>query len=510
MNDSSLGLCLALIAASIPGTALAQSASPASPATTPHPPPTAVSAPPSSGLPAQPIDARTAVRRALTANPSLAAAYLGVAQAGQDVLAEEGRYPYVFQADVGHTRGASPRLLPNDDVTTSTSRSYTVGTALRRTFPFGTTAEVRLEGERFENDVGLTGFGDGYGATARATVTHPLLRGAGTKVGEAGLRAAQQSRSGANHTRRRAVSELTRDVLFAYWELWYSDESVRIEQAAIELARAQEIQAEEQQSHGALAPADVFVFQTRVASLEETMAATLVQREQRSLELNRLMGVTPTSAPELFASETPIPGDSPSVRDVEVALRTGSVELAELEAQVKLARIRAETAGEASRARLDLEGFVQTYGESQKPLVAARRAGELEWLTVHVGAVFELPLDSSRRTAEKQSALIGVRIAEQNLKAARDGLAADAVLIVRQARAAEERVSLAARTVAVAEKAHEAARARFELGGGIALQVQQAEEELRRARLSLARMRVELVQAQVAMLHLTGAFAPNG
>jgi outer membrane protein TolC len=216
------------------------------------------------------------------------------------------------------------------------------------------------------------------------------------------------------------------------------------------------------------------------------------------------MGLPADQAPELSASDTPTPSALPTARDVETALRTGSVELAELEAQVKLARTRAEVAGDSSRPRLDLEGFAETHGESARVPTAVRRAGELAWWTVHVGASFDLPLDGTRRNAEQESALLGVRIAEQSLKAARDRLAVDAVNAVTQARAAEQRVALAARTVEVAEKSHEAAKARFELGGGIAIQVQQAEEELRRARLSLARTRIDLVQTQILVRHLAG------
>lgn len=481
------------------GSALAQSA----PSPAPAP---AAAAPEISG---QPIDAESAVRRALQQSPVMKSAALDVEQAKQGVIAEEGRYPYVFQADVGHTRSASPRIGPGDSVSTSYSRSYTAGAALRRTFPFGTTAEVRVEGERFESeigstDIGSTRIGSGYGATARATVNHPLLRGSGRDVGELELRTARQARTLSEQARARAVSETARDVLLAYWELWYADEAVRIERSALELARQQEREAREQQAQGALAPADVYTFSTRVAQLEETMVSALIQRQQRSLELTRLMGGSPDGAPQLVASDTPTPGPMPSAKQIEAALRESSVELAELRAQVELARTRAEVAGEASRPRLDVEGWVQTYGESERVLRAAERAGQMRWVSVHVGAVFELPLDDSRRQAEKRSALLAVQIAEQNLRAARDRLAAEAIMTVAEARAAEERLALSEKTVAVSEQAFEAARARFELGGAIAIQVQQAEEEVRRARLRLARARVDLVQSQIIAAHLAG------
>ncbi|HVR20149.1 MAG TPA: TolC family protein [Polyangiaceae bacterium] len=507
MSNVRRSALVALALACSPALALAQ-AVPTAPST-----PSASPAPPTKPGPnAVPIDTRTAVRQALEHSPSLLATRLGVDQARQDVLAQEGNYPYVFQADAGHTRA----YAPSDASRTTGSRSYTVGTALRRTFPFGTSAEVRLEGERAETDVagsGLAGVdsagGSGYATTARLSVTQPLLRNFGTRVGESGLRTARLTEVASQKAKRRAVSGLARDVLVAYWELWLADESVRINQTALELAKAQEQQAEGQRASGALAPADVYGFSTRVANVEDELVVALVTREQRSLDLNRLMGVEPNAIRDFFASEEPAPGTSPTERDVETALRSDSVELAEAEAQLKVARERAEVAGESSRPSLDVEAYVQTHGEDPEPFASARRAAEFDWLTVHVGAVYQLPLDASQRNAEKQSALIAVRIAEQNLKALRNSIATDAMQAVRVARAAEERLVLSARAVQIAEKSHEAARARFELGGGIALDVRTAEENLQRARLTLARTRVALVQTQIDMQHLTGRLVPD-
>jgi outer membrane protein len=492
-----------------PAAAARAAAAPAAAAPAAAPPGASASiptgAPAAEGPMGRPIDARTAVQRALGSSPSYAATTLGVAQAQQDVLAEEGRYPFIFDAGAGHTSTGSPG---------GTQRTYDATLGLSRSFATGTSAELRVLGQRFENDRDLsstgstlTSIGDGYAATARATVRQPLLRGAGTSVGELGLRTARQSRTLNEQAQKRAQSELVRDVLLAYWELWYADESVRIERSALDLARAQEAQAIAQQQAGALAPADVYAFSTRVAGLEESMVTALAAREDRSRELSRLMGVSADQAPELSASDAPEPGPLPTASEVAAALRSGSLELAELESQIKLARTRAEVAGDANRPRLDLEGYLETTGQDEAPGGAVESAGSFDWWTVHVGATFELPLDGTRRRAERESALLAVRIAEQNFRAARDRLATDAVNTVAQARTAEQRVGLSARTVQIAEKAHEAARGRFELGGGIAIQVQQAEEDLRRARLSHARTRVELVQSEIVVRHLAGTLA---
>jgi outer membrane protein TolC len=503
-----------------PSLAFAQSA-PAAPAAPPAASAPGSAAPAAAATPTTPsagaahegrgqaIDARTAVARAVAHNPLFQSNRLSLLQANSDLRAEEGRYPYVFAAEAGYT-------LSDGTATDASRRTYDASAAVRRTFPFGTNAEVSLTTSRNDGSGtttdprtgALTQYESlGYSAHARLTVTHPLLRGAGRDVGELGLRIARENRSLSQKTKVRALSELTRDVLLAYYQLWLADESVRIDESALELAQRQEREAQEKQQFGGLAPADVYSFSTRVASLQDQLVAARRDRRRQSFELARLMGVSATSTPELYAADPPQPGVSPSAAAVEAALRADSLELAEAEAQVRLARTRAGVAGDSGRPRLDLQGYLQSGGASDDPGVALAGVPRLDQYIVHVGATFELPLENTQKNAERESAILAVRIAEQSLKATRDRIASDAAGAVEQARAAEERTALSQRTVQIAEKSYEAARARYELGGGIAIEVQQAEEDLRQARLSAARTRAELVAAQIAMQHLAGTLA---
>lgn len=463
------------------------------------------------------LELRNAIARALSRNPGLVAAELDLSQARQNVRAEEGRYPYVFAADAGYTRVANARLGANDTINSYATRSYTIGSAIRRTFPFGTIAEFRMQGERLETDQsslalnGSTGSvtglaaGASYAVTGRASLTQPLLRGAGRRVGELELRAARDSRVASEKSRARVKSELVRDTIVAYWELWYAGASVDIERAALELAKRQEDEARQQVAAGQLARADVLTFSTRVAQLSESLVSADVQKRQRALELGRLMGVNDPSSERLTArTDPPAPGPSASRAEIEAALRSGSVELAELEAQVRVARTRAGVAGESTRPLLDLDGYIESTGLSERIPHATERAGQLKWTAAHVGLTFELPLDDRRLRAERASAWLAVRIAEQNLKAARDRITSEATLAVANQQAAAQGVILAQRTREVAEQTFDAQRARFELGEAIPIQVQLAQDDVRRAQLSVARARVDRAQADADVLHLSG------
>ncbi|HEU5074880.1 MAG TPA: TolC family protein, partial [Polyangiaceae bacterium] len=184
--------------------------------------------------------------------------------------------------------------------------------------------------------------------------------------------------------------------------------------------------------------------------------------------------------------------------------RTDSVELAELEQQVELARTQAEVAGESWRPRLDVEAWAQSAGVSTEvPNAWARAAGGQYW-SAHAGVVFDLPLDDAGRHAEQTQAALRVQAAKERLEAARRQLGADASAAIANERAARERLVSAQRTTTIAEETYRAERERYDLGQTIVIVVQEAEAALRRARLREAGARLDAAQARLVLLHLTG------
>lgn len=459
---------------------------------------------------ARPLDSQAAVQLAIENNPSLRAARLEAERLQQTVLAEEGRYPFVFVAEAGYTDSEMPRLMPGNVVFAPLSRSFSLRTALKRTFPTGTITELSVRGDRFENvlppSIAQTmSQGPGFSSSMRLSLSHPFLRGSGTRIGQAELRAARTSYTAAQRAEERSHSELIRDVLLAYWELWYAEESLAIDRFALELAQAQEAEAELRVKQGDSAPADLYAFATRVAELEESLAQSQATVEQRSIELTRLLGAVNSSG-ELLSAQTP-PPERPSVAspfDLERALRDDSIELAELEAQVATAQVRAEVSGDASRPRLDAEGYVETAGVGSDIGSSLSRTGQFQWLTAHVGLSFEMPLTDTRRRAERAASLLAVSTAKENLRVARDRIAADAALRLSNERMAVRRLELARRTRELAQKTFEAEQERYRLGLSIAIQLRQAEEELRKTRLREARARVDVALEQTRLLHLMG------
>lgn len=451
-----------------------------------------------------------ALRLALGNSPELRVAELGVKSARQQVLGEQGRYPYYLNADAGYTHSTSTQLRPDDSVASSSSESVNAGLGLRRQFAAGTLAEVRAEGEYFHLNGRSAGFGvtpfaaSGYGSTFRASVTQPLLRGYGTEVGEAELRAARVSETASKKALLRTKSSLIGDVLSAYFELWYASRSVDIETSSLALAREQRDEARTRLELGAISRVDLLAFETRAAELEEALIAAELTRQQRSVTLSQMMGQKPL-ATDLFASSDPnLAGRDFEQASVEAAMRADSIELAELEEQVRLARTRAEVAGESWRPRLDVEAWATSSGVSTEFPNAWARAARGEYWSAHGGVVFDMPLDDSGKNAEQMKAALAVESAKQQLEIARRRVGADATSAIASERSARERLASAIKTTAIAREAYMAERERYELGQTVVIAVQEAEAALRRARLREARARVDAAQARLVLLHLTG------
>jgi outer membrane protein TolC len=459
------------------------------------------------------LSAEQAITRALANNPSLSATRQNLRGAREQVRAESGRYPYAVLADGGFTRSQSPQLRADDSVAASTTRTLDLSVAVKKPFAFGGSAEVRATEQHFDRDAILsvtvspfTPANTGHAATLRATVSQPFLRGFGAKVGEAELRAAQSTYVGAEKTIDRTRSALVRDVLTAYYELWYASQALEIDRASLALAQRQEQQTAERVELGDLALAESLTFQTRSSELEESVVTSRLTRRQRSITLGTLMGSADERAGEWVpANPPPVSDGATDLSELERAIADDSVELAELEAQLRTAQVRAEVAGDAVRPRVDGNAYVQTNGLSTDITNAWARAASLDWWTAYVGVSVELPTDMSRQHALAAQAHANVASLQAQLVAKRNQVAADALSALSTSRASRERLTTAERTLSIAERSQAAAAGRFELGQAAAISVQQAEEDLRRARLRVARARVDIAQQQVQLDHLSGA-----
>jgi outer membrane protein len=333
------------------------------------------------------------------------------------------------------------------------------------------------------------------------------LRGSGTDVGLATLRQARLSLSANQLAAQSAASQVLSQVVSDYWELWYSNEAVRINLASRDLAKVQQEQAEQQVQSGALAPASALPYATQVAQLDEAVLAARTDLRQRELALAQTLGRPGGVGETLAAADAPTPptADDPvEATAVSDALRN-SYDRRQLQTQLAIVKDQLKIAGDPLRPRLDLDAYVQAQGLGNRSVPPAfEQFGKMDAVSAHVGLTFEMPLTDTRRTSQIQAAQMAGHVAEQQIAENELAIRASVASAIAQRRAARERLTLATETEKVARAQAEAERARFLAGSSIAITVQQAEDSYRQAQLRVQRARVDLVLADLALDNLRG------
>lgn len=453
------------------------------------------------------------VARALERSPGLRAAMLDLRAAESSVEAARALRRPAFTAEASGGHSESLRAVSQPSLSGSASNSVGLDLGLSYTAPFGTQVGVAASGAWTPSTEGTdvstgepTTFGPFYNVEARLQATQPLLRGAGRDVGDAEIRAARLSRTAAEHARDDAASALLRDVLTAYWELWYAQAAVEVETAARELARQQVAEAEARAAAlGTLASAEVLRFASELASIEEALAQAESDRRRRALALGQLLDAAPAEAAAFTAAAAGEPTALVVRHDVAAAVALAaeaSSALLQAQAEVASSREQVRVAQDAVLPRLDLTatlGVGELWRGDELETAGGRPA-----VSATGGLALELPLGNGRARAQLGEARARAEAAQARLDERTRAVEVEAARLMDQHETARQRVELARRTVDLARQLAEAERGRLELGTSTSLLVLEAQESQRNTELRYLRALVDQAAAALAVEHLTG------
>lgn len=452
-----------------------------------------------------------AIRRSM-GHPSLCEAKHRVAQAKARLAAQAEARPVTLGADAVARHERSPTLAVGG-VTTPTTDVVALGADLDKTLALGTRIEARVEAGYRRSTIPVAPgaseqleLGPGLSVTARVGFEQPLLQGAGTGVGEAELRARHHDTVAAKRSRAELRREVLREVLIAYYELWYAQEALAIERRALALSQTELSAVRDRVEIGTSPEAEIATAAARVAERREAVAAAELARQQRSIELGLRVGAE--GALHFVATEAP---PEPSVmgrRTSKSAVRRSlarSHALASLAAEREAARQRLALASDVGRPRLDLTGWVQTDGLGYRSVEPAfSQLGTFAAVSGQVGLRFEAPVSGGRRDAETAAARAEIASIAAKERALRHQVASEVRTLVAQATTARKRLGLSRQTVAAARKELAAMRARHREGDVIALDVSRAIEALRRAELRHRQWQAQWAIADVSLRSRTG------
>ncbi len=459
------------------------------------------------------LTSQAAVEIAIKNNPQLHIALLQETQARYSVTAEEALYDSIFDANASIAHNKNPSLRNNDGTIVSTRDTINLGAELTKTFALGTVLQASLAGARgvsasppINNMGGPNAVGPSYSLLGQLTLTQPFLRGAGSTLGLATLRVARLDRTVATLVAQQTGSQILHDVLSDYWELWFATEAVRIDEASRDLAKTQQLQADQQVASGTLAHVDALPFATATAQQDGTLDTAVTTVRQKALALALAVGQANQTGPELSALETPpdVTVDELDEHAIDDAL-AASYQLKQAQAQLQIAQYQAKIAGDSLRPQLNLNATVSAQGlGNQRVPPAFEQFGRFEAVSAQVGLTFETPVTDTRRSAQVEGALLSAHIAEKQIESLRQQTKTTIELDIAARNAAKRRLDFALVTEKVSHDQADGTQGKFLSGTALAIEVQIANNAYQVAQLAVQRARVDLVKAELDLLNDRG------
>jgi outer membrane protein len=444
-----------------------------------------LSALPFGALQAQEITVKQATQEALEKNPDLKAAIAEKKRAGFGVEVEENRFTTNLAAETkyGHQLNAN---IGGADSMIFTSEATKI-------LPFGTQLSAGVNLNYTTPDAADSSTGVGVTLSA----VQPLMQGFGADINKASLYAAQFEQEAANSELDSTMSALLRDVLGAYWELWYAQQAVKIQEHSLETIQAQLKEAQIRIDAGALAPAGTLSLKTEEASIEEQLANARADVAVRSLNLATLLGRGANTT--LEASDTPPTLEAlPTKSELFSRVEAASFELKSLSASIDIADLNLRTTKDQKRAKLNAIGQLQLSTSTGDDLTSGPEAAGF------LGLRLETPASQAGLRAEESRAILAVGVAQDRFDASRARITQQVSTQVEQLNTGTQRLALSEKTAALAAQSVDAEKARFDAGVSTATELIRVQQQEREANLRVLRIQVDLIVARLALDHLTG------
>lgn len=462
---------------------------------------------------AQSLRAEEALALAAERNPSFAAAARDAAAARYGRDAERDAVLPTVTASVGASRNerfsaTSQGPVRNED------HGGDARVGVTHTGALGTRVTAEVTSSMSWQTVNLTAgttaavtFGPVYRGQLALTATQPLLRGAGRDATRASLGRADALVRQAGHQYDQAASELARDVLVAYWELWYAQRALEVRQQALALATQQlEEATRRQEALGTLARTDVLRFATEQLGAQNALATATQQRDARALELTRLLGVESAQSRSLVAVTEP--ALDPYQHDLATALAmtlAHSSEWLAAEAELEAAEEALRATADADQARLDLSVSASMAGIwADDMLDGLALPGSRPAFSVGARLELELPVGGGRAEGAHQQARAQLMAAQLRVRAREMALETELATLFTELQSAHARVEQSGAQHSLAEELATAERERLALGSTTPIALIEAQQQARDALLQRERAKLDEVLVVLRLRHRTG------
>lgn len=270
----------------------------------------------------------------------------------------------------------------------------------------GTEYELGLKANRYSNDLTrdplITSIDPEYRAFAGLSFTQPLLQGFGISVNKTPILISQSERRIAALDFKSIASQIVKEVVAAYYDLYLSYEDVKVKVFDVGVAQVQIAEKREQLERGAATERDVAIAKTLL--LESFERFLLSRQTMLTKNADLLLRIQtdfdpldyPLYLPQSFPARNTPPLDL--VRITEDALNYRPEYLAAVET-VKKMNIELRYRRNQKMPKLDLEATVGTLGLNSGFSDAFSKAFDNQGHEYGVGVVFSVPLGNRKAKA---------------------------------------------------------------------------------------------------------------
>jgi outer membrane protein len=377
--------------------------------------------------------------------------------AKESISEERARFESLFTASTNYTitDQATASSLEN-------SQSKGLSTNLGVTVPLrtGGTLQFSLPVNRFETNNSFSTLNPAYTSDFNASISQPLLRGAGLDVNAHGIRIATYNYQSTQARTKLQVISVLADVDRIYWRVYAARQELRVRKKEYDLAVAQLERARRQAKAGMLAEVDVVRAESGVADKLEGIITSETALRDRQRELKQIINrpdlglatptiIIPTSAPNALHYPLDVPLLIRRAHDQRMELLETEIQIAAETDNVSFARNLLLPVVNLEY-QYNISGLGKTVSDSFSTLRSTRFQGHTVGLTVQVPIGNEAARSQLRRALATRLQTIATKdqrslLIEREILHAADELEANWERIL----AAQRRVILAARVVDV-------------------------------------------------------------
>jgi outer membrane protein len=468
------------------------------------------------------------VQRAVQGNLDLMRQRFDIEVARARLESARGQFDLVLGADLKGTQTRTPERFPSDlaqgkiDFFAGTQTDLTGGLRLMRPLETGGQVGLALSFTRTQASSPLTsgnlGVFTGGGSTSTTTsnsfwqvpltltVSQSLLRGLGPDVATIQIRRAALLHDVELLRRAQKATDVVRDVVGAYWDLCYLTRDLDIRRGALELAKDQLRQMQDQLAVGRVAILDLAAVEAAISDRTEQVVLGEQLLVEQSLRLRRLSGesIGPSSGALRAAT---LPEVKPRGLDRGTLVRQALAQnpaLLTLRLSTRASELDVQAAESALRPQLDFAGSFGSLGRKDGGGDALAEALKLSAIGWSAGLTFSLPLQNRTAHGSVEAARLNLRRGAIDISDLEAATAETVLRLTTALETARRRIEVTREGTRAAGRSLEAERARFDVGRATQHDLLKRQEELEVAQLREARAATDYLRAEAALLALTG------